>query len=405
MLLITEPTELGRIGSMFGIYLHIPFCRRRCKYCDFITYAGKDELMPGYYAGLLSELRHQANTIQDLPPQVDTIFFGGGTPSLMKAEWIKSLVDCIREEFGLAKDAEISLEANPGTLLPGFIESLLEAGVNRLSIGIQSFAEGDLALLGRIHSPAQAMDAVLSARRAGFSNISLDLMFGIPGQTLTDWHANLKQAVALQPDHLSLYSLILEPGTRLFDDVQAGRIQSVSDDLSADMYEFAMDTLANAGYSQYEISNWARGETFEAQHNKIYWKNQPYLGVGAGAHSNLSAVRVANTTSVEDYIIRLSDLGSEAKGAFPAGEETIKLDAFTMQQETMMLGMRLTREGVSAHEFTERFGVSILDVFSKEVERIITRKLAEWRSFPDGPHLVLTKGGRLLGNQVFQEFV
>ena len=336
---------------------------------------------------------------------VDTIFFGGGTPSLMKAEWIENLIDCVRGEFGLANDAEISLEANPGTLLPGLTDRLLEAGLNRLSIGIQSFAERDLALLGRIHSPSQAMDAILAARQAGFTNISLDLMFGIPGQSLADWQANLQQAVALEPNHLSLYSLILEPGTQLFDDVEAGRLQAASDDLSADMYELAMDSLGKEGFSHYEISNWSRGETFEAKHNKIYWKNQPYLGVGAGAHSSLIGLRVANTPSIEDYIQRLGELRSGDRSAFPAAEDTLQIEPYTMQQETMMLGMRLTREGVSAREFQERYGVEIQDVFPKELERILARKLVEWQNFPDGPHLLLTKGGVLLGNQVFQEFV
>jgi oxygen-independent coproporphyrinogen-3 oxidase len=390
---------------MFGIYLHIPFCRRRCKYCDFITYAGKDELMPGYYAALMSELRHQANTLQDLPTRVDTIFFGGGTPSLMRGEWIRELIDCIRSDYGLAEGAEISLEANPGTLSPEYTASLLEAGVNRLSIGVQSFAERDLALLGRIHNSSEAVDAIHSARQAGFANISFDLMFGIPGQSLADWQANLRQAVRLEPDHLSLYSLILEPGTQLFDEVERGKIQPTSEDLSADMFELAMDMLAQEGYCQYEISNWARGEAFEARHNKIYWKNQPYLGVGAGAHSSLTGLRVANISSVEDYINKIRGLGSASDISFPAAVETLELDPYTVQQETMMLGMRLTREGVSEFEFMNRFGKRIVDVFPKEVDRIIARKLAEWREFSDGPHLVLTRKGVPLGNLVFQEFV
>lgn len=390
---------------MFGIYLHIPFCRRRCNYCDFITYAGKDALMPGYYAALMSELCHQAAIIENLPRPVDTIFFGGGTPSLIKVEWIEALIDCIRNEYGLAEDAEISLEANPGTLSPGYAAGLLNAGVNRLSIGVQSFAERDLALLGRIHSPSQAIEAIHSARQAGFANISLDLMFGIPGQSLAGWKANLQQAIALQPDHLSLYSLILEPGTRLFDDVESGKTQPISDDLSADMYEFAIDKLTQDGYSHYEISNWARRDAFDARHNKIYWKNQDYLGVGAGAHSSLNGMRVANTPSIVNYILRLTESRPEANNAFPAAVETLKLDLFTTQQETMMLGMRLTKEGVSDFDFRDRFGAAIMDVFPKEVKRIIDNKLAEWRAFPDGPHLVLTRRGVLLGNQVFQEFV
>lgn len=404
-LLITEPTDIGKIGSMFGIYLHIPFCRRRCKYCDFITYAGKDELMPEYFASLLSELRHQARSLQDRPSQVNTIFFGGGTPSLMKAEWIGELIDCIRAECGLAEDAEISLEANPGTLSLDFSARLLDVGVNRLSIGVQSFAEKDLALLGRIHNPSQAVNAIETVRKSGFTNLSLDLMFGIPGQSLADWQANLDRAISLKPDHLSLYSLILEPGTQLFDDVQAGRLQAASDDLSADMYDLAMDMLSGNGFSHYEISNWSRGEGFEARHNKIYWNNQPYLGVGAGAHSSLNGLRVANTPSIEEYILRMRNISTELASSFPAAVEMIKLDLYTTQQETMMLGMRLTREGVSDAEFRQRYGLGIQDMFPKELERIIARKLAEWRNFADGPHLVLTRGGALLGNQVFMEFV
>ena len=397
--------DIGTISSMFGIYLHIPFCRRRCNYCDFITYAGKDELMAEYQAALNSELRLQSNRLKNLPNQVDTIFFGGGTPSLMKTGWVNNLINCIRKNFGLRKDAEISLEANPGTVSPESIANFLEAGVNRLSIGVQSFSEKELTLLGRIHTPSQAKDAILSARRAGFANISLDLMFGIPGQSLADWQNDLRQAAALQPNHLSLYSLILEPGTQLFNDVEAGRFQSVSEGLGAEMFELAMDTLAEEGFTQYEISNWAKGEAFEAKHNKIYWKNQPYLGVGAGAHSSLNGLRVANTPSIEEYINKLRNFQTDSQSTFPAGVETLNLDSYTMQQETMMLGMRLTREGVSARDFRERYGVTVQEVFPKELDRILARKLAEWRNFPDGPHLVLTRGGVLLGNQVFQEFV
>lgn len=397
--------ELGKIGSMFGIYLHIPFCLRRCKYCDFITYAGKDEFMPAYFAALISELRHQANNLQDLPPRVDTIFFGGGTPSLLKAEWTGDLIDCIRNEYGLAEHAEISLEANPGTLSPRFTAKLLEAGVNRLSIGVQSFIEDELSLLGRIHNASQAVESVRYARQAGFANISLDLMFGIPGQSLANWQANLQEALALKPDHLSLYSLILEPGTQLFDEVQSGKLEPVSEDLGADMFELAMDMLAEAGFSHYEISNWSSGESFEAQHNKIYWKNQPYLGVGAGAHSSVNGLRVANSPSIEDHINRINSIKSGEKESFPAAVETLRLDPYTMQQETMMLGMRLTREGVSADAFKKRYGKAIQDVFPRELEHILARKLVEWRTFPDGPHLVLTRDGILLGNQVFQEFV
>ena len=361
--------------------------------------------MPAYFAALISELRHQANKLEDLPHQVDTVFFGGGTPSLLRAEWVKDLIDCIDKEYGLAKGAEISLEANPGTLSPAFTAKLLEAGVNRLSIGVQSFFDHELALLGRIHNPSQAVEAVHSARQAGFRNISLDLMFGIPGQSLANWQVNLQQAIALQPDHLSLYSLILEPETQFFDEVQSGKLKPVSEDLSADMFELAIDLLLEEGFSHYEISNWSRGEAFEAQHNKIYWKNQPYLGVGAGAHSSLNGLRVANTPLIEDYIKRMDSVRSTEMGSFPAAVETLRLDAYTMQQETMMLGMRLTKEGVSADAFKERFGKSILEVFPKEIERILARKLVGWRTFPDGPHLVLTRGGILLGNQVFQEFV
>ena len=361
--------------------------------------------MPGYIAALGSELRWQAHHLHDLATQVDTVFFGGGTPSLMNPVWVRTLLDCIRNEFGLAQGAEVSLEVNPGTLSEAVATQLLEAGVNRLSIGAQSFVDRDLLLLGRIHNPAQALDAVRIARKAGFGNINLDLMFGLPRQSLGDWHDNLRQVLALGVEHLSLYSLILEPGTQLLAEVEAGELEPSSEDLNAEMYELATVTLAKEGFQQYEISNWSRGEAFEAKHNKIYWKNEAYLGVGAGAHSSIHGFRVANTPSMENYIKRNSDLALHKVGPFPAADEILKVDTFTAQQETMMMGLRLTREGVSEKSFRERFGVTIREVFPIEVERIITKGLADWRDFFDGPHLVLTPFGIPLGNQAFQEFV
>ena len=265
-----------------ALYLHIPFCVARCHYCDFNTFAGLDALFEPYAAALREEI-HRAGEIRG-HPAVRTLFIGGGTPTALPASLLASLLDACRESFDVQTDAEITCEANPGITDADVFAALRDMGVNRLSMGVQSLDDRELAWLGRIHGAAEAETAFAAARRAGFANINLDFMFGLPGQAAATWRNTLERATALGPEHISLYSLTVEHGTPLYDAVRRGVQPAPEDDLAADFYLLASDLLARAGYEQYEISNWARSG-FQCRHNLVYWRNEPYLGFGAGAHS------------------------------------------------------------------------------------------------------------------------
>lgn len=390
---------------MTAIYLHIPFCKRRCLYCDFFTCAGKEYLIPEYVDALCEELGSQ-NQAACLEQGAGSVYFGGGTPSLLPVEAVLRIMREIQHKFTLLPGVEVTLEANPGTIDQPTLAGLRAAGVNRLSLGIQSFQEGDLRLLGRIHTSRQAIDAIEAARHAGFDNLSLDLIFGLPGQSLADWRENLERAAGLEPQHLSLYSLILEPGTALERQVSRGQLVLPDDDLAADMFELAMDCLPDLGFEQYEISNWAREERFESRHNKVYWQNGGYLGFGAGAHSSCGGYRFSNAASIEGYIHALKEPPREA-GAIGsrAVEDITSIDRSTAMKETMMLGLRMTREGVSVEAFKARYQADLRVVFANEVRRLLKEGLVEWKERDGGTCLVLTHTGIMLGNQAFMEFV
>jgi oxygen-independent coproporphyrinogen-3 oxidase len=374
-----------------ALYLHIPFCSSRCPYCDFNTYAGLESLREPYVAALVEEVR-RAGTARSRPPAT-TIFIGGGTPTVLSPALLKQIVEICHEAFDLARDAEITSEANPGTVDRARFAALREMGVNRLSMGVQSFEDAELRWLGRIHSAAEAEAAFASARAAGFHNINLDFIFGLPEQSLSAWVHTLKRAIALGPEHLSLYSLTVEPGTPLGNQVRRGLIPGPDDDLAADLYLAASTTLEAAGYVQYEISNWARNDRV-CQHNLTYWHNEPYLGFGAGAHSYDGQRRWWNVLPIPAYIQRI-----EARDAPEAGGEII--ERRLAMGETMMLGLRVIREGVSDARFRERFGAGLEDVFASQIVRLVGDGLLE--SSPD--RVRLTPRGRLLGNQVFAEFL
>lgn len=268
-----------------AIYIHIPFCRRRCAYCDFASTAGLEALIPAYVDALAREIAAQDRAT------VPTIYLGGGTPSLLTPAQVQAILDACRAAFDVDPAAEITMEANPGTVDAAYLPALRAAGVNRLSLGVQSFADGELALLGRIHTAAQAVAAYDNARAAGFANVSLDLVYGLPGQTLADWSRSLDRAVALCPDHLSLYALEVHGDTPLGRRIAAGDLPAPDDDLAADMYELAEDRLAVAGFMHYELSNWATGNDAACRHNLTYWRNEPYRGLGAAAHSWIDGER------------------------------------------------------------------------------------------------------------------
>ncbi|MFA5611848.1 MAG: radical SAM family heme chaperone HemW [Anaerolineaceae bacterium] len=386
---------------MAAVYIHFPFCVQRCQYCDFITYAHMGHFIPDYLDALKREMR------LSLPgtDKANSVYFGGGTPSLIKPGQVESLLEEIEQLIGISSSAEISLEANPGTVSSESLKAMREAGVNRLSLGIQSFFDSDLQLLGRIHSAEQARKSIGDAQQAGFDNLSLDLIFGLPGQTLNIWQQNLEEATSIGVQHLSLYSLIIEPGTPFEKEIEAGRLELPDEDLVADMFELAMDFLPLNGLHQYEISSWAKGEPFESRHNKVYWRNQDYFGLGAGAHSKIGDYRLQNVTTIPAYIERLNRGNDPASSFSPALEEKSFIDEQMAMQESMMLGLRMTREGISESRFRSVHQAEMKKVFDEEIGRILHSGLGEWQTQADGSHLVLTQRGIMFGNRAFQEFV
>jgi oxygen-independent coproporphyrinogen-3 oxidase len=341
--------------------------------------------------------------------KVATVFFGGGTPSLLPLPEVDRIVTALRQHFRLAADAEFSCEANPGTIDRPYLQGLRSLGVNRLSLGVQSFHDDELATLGRIHTAEEAREAYHTARQAGFDNVNLDLIYGLPRQTMTAWHHTVREAIALRPDHLSLYALSVEEGTPLAEAVAHGRLPPPDADLAADMYLWAEDALAAAGYQHYEISNWALPGR-QCRHNLAYWLNESYLGLGAGAHSCFGGFRFANVKDPRRYIPLVEESakgdGRLAEGLAPflAGLGHIasaeQMTAARAMAETVVLGLRLV-EGLPLEGFRRRFGQELMSVYGPQVEELEGLGLLERI---DGC-LRLTTRGRLLGNEAFLRFL
>ena len=385
-----------------GLYVHIPFCATKCPYCDFNTYAGIEGQMGPYLAALRSEIELWGAVLGG--PRLETVFFGGGTPSYLPEGSLGMLLDAVRGAFGLAGDAEITAEANPDDLHEEKVASLLEAGVNRLSIGVQSLDDDLLRLLGRRHSSREALDAFRAARSAGFDNVSIDLMYGLPDQTPEQWSTTLATALDMGPSHISMYCLTLEGGTPMERDAAAGRIPVPDGDLAADMYLAAEVQSAEAGYRHYEISNWAIPGR-ESRHNLVYWRNRPFLGVGPGAHSYLDGHRFHNIRSPREYIRRLESgepgprSGGRLFDGVPVVEAVEPVDRRLEMAETMMMGLRLDT-GVQMAGFAARFGESPGESYGEVIEELEDDGLLETGS----DRIVLTPRGRLLGNEVFSRF-
>ena len=394
-------------GQPYSLYLHIPFCRHRCGYCDFNTYAGQDDLIPAYVQALCREIELLSASVGETLP-VHTIFFGGGTPSLLPASGMEKILGTLADYFKLLPEAEISLEANPGTLTAGYLRDLAGLGFNRLSLGMQSARPEELVLLERQHSYSDVIQAVTWARQIGLDNFNLDLIFGLPEQTLTSWQHSLDLALDLHPAHFSLYALTLEHGTPLFHWAERGLLPEPDPDLAADMYEWASERLEASGYQQYEISNWAAvspsGELLACRHNLQYWRSLPYLGLGAGAHGFSGQVRTVNVLSPAAYIQRCLAGVAQPYPRTPATVSVQEVDHLAEVAETMMMGLRLTSEGVSRSAYEARFGEKLDVRFQKEIVALKQKGLLEW-SGGENPSLRLTKSGRLLGNQVFVQFI
>lgn len=411
----------------YSLYLHIPFCRHRCAYCDFNTYAGQEDSIPAYVQALCQEIEFIGRTAQE-KLKLHTLFFGGGTPSLLSPGQFESILKAVSGSFEHS-DPEITIEANPGTVSLSGLKELRSMGINRISFGVQSANPFELRMLERAHSYFDVINAVTWARQAGFENLNLDLIYGLPGQTLEEWSATVKLILGLSPEHLSLYALTLEHGTPFGRWSARGLMPLPDPDLAADMYEWAGETLEGAGYKQYEISNWALDQgpktgdwglakdyrpPFRAcQHNLQYWRGLPYLAAGAGAHGYAYGYRYSNVLRIKTYIERLNTDHSPLITGFPLTPATVNHHRQTLQDdmgEFMMTGLRLTREGVSSKIFLERFGHEMNDVFGKEIRDLLQLGLLEAESpLPEGEgvgmRVRLTPRGRLLGNQAFLRFV
>ncbi|MBP6470351.1 MAG: radical SAM family heme chaperone HemW [Chloroflexi bacterium] len=380
-----------------SLYIHIPFCGHRCAYCDFNTYTSLGELKGAYAAAVCAELAQVAGG-EKRP--YHTIFFGGGTPSLMPPETIRQILQAVNAHFSPVGVPEITMEANPGTVDGAYLTAVAAAGVNRLSFGVQSAVASELALLERTHDFATAVQAVAMARAAGLSNFNLDLIYGLPGQTLASWRESLDAVLALEPPHLSLYCLTIEPGTPMQRWLLNGRIQPPDPDLAADQYDLACDLLAQHGYDHYEISNWAKPGG-ECAHNLTYWRDGEYLGLGAGAHGHAGGVRYQVVKQPRVYIRRLEM--SEARG-YPLSTAVSDYHAISQDEamtDAVITQLRLLQEGLDLAAFAARFGRTLDEAFPGTAAQ-----LAAWDMVREANgRLYLTPKAYFLSNQVFYRFI
>ncbi len=404
----TQRSALSAQHSTLSLYLHIPYCEAQCIYCDFNTYVGREGQFAAYVDALCREIAeapaqlatlggqppNQQSTISNLQSRpVQTIFFGGGTPTVLDAKQLAAILDTVRATYNVAADAEISTEANPGTVTEAMLRDLRAVGFNRLSMGAQSLDDAMLVTLGRHHNAREIGEAVQMARAAGFANLSLDFIFGLPGQTQQHWQQDLEGAIALDVPHLSVYSLIVEQGTPLARFIKQGRMAVPDDDAAGAMYDWTRQRLEVAGYGQYEISNWAKSPAYECEHNKAYWRNTDWLAFGPGAHGHLAGMRYHHILAPTAYIKRISD-----------GKSTIKqetLDLRGQAGETMMLGLRMLREGVDLARFRDRYGVPPAHFFASELDWLANNRLIE----RDTARIILTERAVPVANEVFVKFV
>ena len=365
---------------MKGLYIHIPFCVQKCKYCDFISYVGQECRIDEYLKQLYIEMQKYKCT------KVDTIFIGGGTPSVLGAYQISELMRNVKNTFLLADNCEITMESNPGTLDEKKIHSMLESGINRVSVGVQSFNDAELKTIGRIHNAELAYNSICLLKSCGLTNINLDLMTALPFQTMDSLKNTLKTAVSLPITHISAYSLIIEDNTPLEREYSQGKLILPTEDEDREMYKFAVDYLAKNGFMRYEISNFAK-QGFECRHNIKYWSCDEYIGIGAAAHSYIGDKRYSNPSGLSNYI------GDEK------GEEVV-LEPNDKISEFMMMGLRMDR-GINRSEFKKRFGVQIEEMFSKQLDKFVSLGLMKC----DGENYSLTDRGFDISNSIMCEFM
>ncbi len=390
-----------------SLYIHIPFCRKRCGYCDFNTFVGLGHLLEKYVDRVVEEIAI-FSTLFNCNHFVQTIYFGGGTPTIMPVSFYAEIINAISNHFSMTEIPEISSEANPIELDLDYLSGLHDAGVNRLSIGMQSTVKNELEILGRLQNPKDVSQAVMNAKNARFKNISLDLIYGIPTQTLRSFELSVKSALSLEPQHLSIYGLSLEPSTPLAQKIQKGLFPEVNEDTVGDMYAWVMDKMLTLGFKQYEISNWVLEDDdidFRCLHNLQYWKNGDCLGIGVGAHSFIGSSRWRNTNLIQNYIGSISKEKLSSEFGHAAIVEHKQLSKMDIIKETLMMGMRLTEEGINTEQFSKRFSLEIEDIYFDQIEKLLALNLIEYRTSNKSRNLRLTKKGRMLGNQVFLEFI
>jgi oxygen-independent coproporphyrinogen III oxidase len=373
-----------------GIYLHIPFCATRCHYCNFATGGYESDLARRYLAALTKE-------IVDAPLKpsmrtVDTVYFGGGTPTTLTIEQLAGLIEKCRNNFAINPGAEITIEANPGSVTVDYLEKLAYIGINRVSFGVQSFADPELQMIGRTHSAQDARDAVRMARSAGIANVSIDLIAGLPEQKMKTWRRNLDEAFSLAPDHLSVYLLELYRDAPLLHRIERGELRAIDEELTVEMYFALMDEAERYGFEHYEISNWAR-PGFESRHNLKYWTGAPYWAFGVSAAGYDGESRWSNTRNIHEYLEKVES------GRSPVAERE-ELDSEHLQSEALFLQLRL-KDGVDLHDHQMRFGVNVADRYREELERLRGAGLIEINN----QNIVISRKGKVLANEVFAAFV
>lgn len=371
-----------------GLYVHIPFCAKRCYYCDFNTYEGQEALAGDYVEALKLDLKHSW-----VPgPPLGTLFLGGGTPSILSADLLQSLLNDLRHVAGFQEDAELSMEVNPGTANLEKFQSYRSSGINRLSFGFQAKQDPHLKRLGRIHTAAESEAAWTLARRAGYKNMSLDLMFGLPEQTMEEWKESLSWALEFQPEHISFYGLTVEAGTPFYKWQEEGKLSLPDEGLEADMYAFGIEMLKNNGFEHYEISNFAK-PGYESKHNQLYWKNRPCLGLGAGAWSYVEGRRFAREKNPRKYI-------EELRSGKSVALEAEELQGRKAEAESLYLGLRMM-QGIELETWAREHGGELLMKFGAEAKSMINEGLLEISE----SHLRLTPAGIPLSNRVFSAFL
>ncbi len=395
-------------GDGISLYVHVPFCLSKCPYCDFNTYQGIESQFDDFATAVIQEIT--AWSIALGRPPVNTVFLGGGTPSYLPDGDVAGILDAIAGNYSVRADAEITAECNPNDLTAARCADLRAAGINRVSIGVQSLDNGLLAMLGRRHDAAEAREALARCRQAGFDNVNLDLMYGLPQQDMDQWRDTVTRVIELAPEHLSLYALTLEEGTPLRRWVEQDRLPEPDPDLAADMYDHARAALADAGYRHYEISNWSR-EGRESEHNLAYWRNLQWLGVGPGAHSSLVGCRFWTVRSPREYARRAREwaaaagpwagVSADSIRAVPTVDDLEVIDEATAAAETMFLGLRLL-DGMDVSAASAQIGIDLSARYESELAGLTAEGLLVWEA--DG-RLRLAEEAYLVANQVFTRFL